>query len=145
MGQKILVVEDDEVQLRVIQHAVQKCCPSHLVTASSVAQAIALLEAAGPDYFAVVFLDLLLPGGHGTEVVRHVRSASSIVPIVVVSESDREADIYASYRHGANAYMVKPEGAADLERAVEIAAEFWLNLNTLPMNRLVAVEPHSQS
>lgn len=45
------------------------------------------------------------------------------------TRSQRDADIYLSYRLGANAYIVKPDDFERLQEVVRLAASFWLHTN----------------
>jgi two-component system response regulator len=51
---------------------------------------------------------------------------------VVFTTSQGEADIYVSYRLGANAYVVKPTDDERFRDVVRLAASFWLNSNVRP-------------
>jgi two-component system response regulator RegX3 len=54
-----------------------------------------------------VLLDVLLPGMHGIDVCRRIRSASS-VPILMVSAVDSELDVVLGLELGASGYVTKP-------------------------------------
>jgi two-component system KDP operon response regulator KdpE len=61
----------------------------------------------------LVVLDLGLPDGDGIEVIRGLRSWST-VPVIVLSARSQEADKIAALDAGADDYLVKPFGAGEL-------------------------------
>jgi CheY-like chemotaxis protein len=66
------------------------------------------LRSSGPP--AVVLLDLKLPKVDGLEVLQQVKSDPELrsVPIVMLTSSREESDLFRSYDLGVNAYVVKP-------------------------------------
>jgi two-component system, response regulator len=85
---------------------------------------------------AIVILDLNLPGLQGVEVLRRVKADPKrrMVPIVVLSGSDRQEDIDAAYEAGANAYLSKPLDFGELRRVVRSMHDFW-QIAALPEQR----------
>ena len=51
------------------------------------------------------------------------------IPVVVLTSSDEEDDVAASYRMGANSYVRKPVGFQALLNAVQKVGLYWLLLN----------------
>ncbi len=70
---------------------------------------------------ACVLLDLKMPKVDGLEVLRSVKSDDLLktIPIVMLTSSREERDLVASYRSGANAYVVKPVAFPDFVDAVK--------------------------
>jgi len=91
-------------------------------------------EAADP---AVVLLDLKLPKVSGLEVLRRMRGDARThgTPVVVLTSSNEESDIVASYDLGANSYVRKPVDFAQFMEAVRELCLYWLVLNQLPTRR----------
>jgi CheY-like chemotaxis protein len=91
------------------------------------------LEAA-PLRPRVVFLDLKMPRIDGWEVLRRVRESSDLrtLPIVVLSSSDREADVHRCYELGANSYVVKRFDTRSPGAYLAELARYWLELNRPP-------------
>jgi len=54
------------------------------------------------------------------------------LPIVVLTTSDDPTDIANAYDLGANSYVVKPRGFAQLDEAARRFREYWLELNAEP-------------
>lgn len=82
----------------------------------------------------VVLLDLKLPKVDGLEVLRRLRAdpRTRLLPVVILTTSNEDQDILASYQLGANSYMRKP---VDFEQFLEAARQlglYWLVLNVPP-------------
>jgi two-component system KDP operon response regulator KdpE len=110
----ILLVEDDTETWAMIARFL--CGQGHAVTeAKDVATATSAWEAARPD---VVLLDLGLPDGDGSDVIRRVRRDAT-TPIVVISARDQEAQKIDALDHGADDYVTKPFGMGELRARVD--------------------------
>ena len=98
------------------------------------AEALARLEDRSRPLPILVLLDLKLPRISGLEVLKRLRSDKRTrhVPVVVLTSSSEESDLYSSYDSGANAYVRKP---VDFDRFTEIVRQlglFWLVVNEVP-------------
>ena len=108
-GHSILVVEDEAAIRRFVRLALG--AEGHTVhEADSVARGLIEAGTRRPD---LVVLDLGLPDGDGIEVIRGLRSWST-VPVIVLSARSQEADKIAALDAGADDYLVKPFGAGEL-------------------------------
>ena len=106
---KILVVEDD----RNISSMIQTVLDSNgyqVLTAQRCQQGILMLSSHMPD---LVVLDLGLPDMDGEEFIRIARR-SSMIPIIVLSARTEEKDKVSALDLGANDYITKPFGTAEL-------------------------------
>ena len=79
----------------------------------------------------LILLDYNLPGVSGMQLLDKIRSQHTLkhTPVVVFSSSDNPQDIRNAYSHGANAYVVKPIGMANLKDTIQTVCDFWLNKN----------------
>lgn len=87
-----------------------------------------------PSALKVVLLDLELPKLNGLDVLRRIKSNDStrLIPVVMLSSAREERDLVASYRLGANSYVVKP---VEFDRFVECVSRlvtYWLRCNEPP-------------
>lgn len=80
---------------------------------------------------AVILLDLKLPRIDGLEVLRRVRAdpRTSLLPVVVLTTSKEQQDIYEAYSLGANSYIRKPVDFEKFIYAVGQLGLYWLALN----------------
>jgi two-component system KDP operon response regulator KdpE len=112
-GPLILLVEDDattrsHVAALLGQHGYR------VSEAADAASALACYDLITPD---LILLDLGLPDRDGLVIVEHVRSVAA-TPILVLSARDREADKVAALEAGADDYLAKPFGMAELQARV---------------------------
>ncbi|WP_236607719.1 response regulator [Sandaracinus amylolyticus] len=87
------------------------------VEARNAAEGLALTRAQRPE---VVLLDLGLPDRDGLELMRELRSWAT-APIIVISARGREQDKVAALDEGADDYLTKPFGTAELLARVRVA------------------------
>ena len=106
---KILVVEDDRNILCMIQTLLETN-GYQVLTAQRCGQGILMLSSHVPD---LVVLDLGLPDTDGTEFIRVARRGS-MIPIIVLSARTDEQDKVTALDLGANDYITKPFGTAEL-------------------------------
>lgn len=116
MPLKVLVVEDDR-EIRSMMQATLSVEGYVVHTAVSLGEARALLEHAPPD---ILVLDLGLPDGDGVELVTEVRRRHPL-PILVVSARHQEAQKIHLLDAGADDYLVKPFGVAELLARIRVA------------------------
>ena len=116
---KILLVEDDRNIASFVQ-AVLEANRYQVLLAERCRQGILMQSSHIPD---LVVLDLGLPDLDGLEFIRQVRR-ESVVPIVVLSARSEEADKVTALDMGANDYITKPFGTAELLARVRAALRF---------------------
>lgn len=110
-----ILVIDDEMQIRrALSESLAALCDK-VVEAASGAEGIAQAAAASPD---LIILDLGLPDMSGTKVCLEIRRWSS-VPIVVLSARHAEQEKVELFSAGADDYVTKPFGLAELVARVQ--------------------------
>ena len=113
---RVLVIDDDPSLLKALRLGLR--AGGHDVTvAANGEHGLTQTAAAAPD---VVILDLGLPGMDGLEVLRRIREWSA-VPVLVLSAVDNEARKVAALDVGADDYVTKPFGMAELEARIRAA------------------------
>ena len=106
---KILIVEDDRSICSFLETMLQ-AAGYQTLTAGSCSQGFLMFSSHQPD---LTILDLGLPDVDGIEFIRHIRE-SSAVPIIVLSARTEESDKVSALDYGANDYITKPFGTAEL-------------------------------
>jgi DNA-binding response OmpR family regulator len=101
---QILIVEDDQRLARQLKKGLDE--NGH--TVSLAFDGLDGLEAARQGHFDVLVLDVMLPRLDGFQVVRHLRSAGSKSPILMLTARDSAEDIVAGLDAGADDYLTKP-------------------------------------
>lgn len=116
MKHKILVVEDEKGISNFIS-TVLTANDYGVITAYNGKEALAMTSSHCPD---LMILDLGLPDLDGVEVLKMVRSWTSI-PVIVVSARSRERDKVEALDLGADDYLTKPFGSSELLARIRTA------------------------
>jgi DNA-binding response OmpR family regulator len=112
-----LLVVDDESELREgLTRAFTR--DGHEVT--SVADARGAIDRASTDRFDCILLDVALgPGADGIDVCRELRSRHNVTPIIMLTARASEADAVLGLEAGADDYVTKPFGLAELRSRIK--------------------------
>ena len=112
---EILVVEDDSAVRKTLVESFTR--EGHKVLA--VADGRAAIDYATTNRFDMILLDVALgPGPDGYEVCRTLRSRRSVVPVIMLTALDSEADAVLGLEAGADDYVTKPFGLAELRSRI---------------------------
>jgi len=140
----VLVVEDSENDLELMLDVLEEHkLANKIAVARDGAEALAYIfksgkwkdrESGNPT---LILLDLKLPKRNGLEVLKEIRGneLTANIPVVILTSSKEEQDVYEGYRLGTNAYVVKPVGFDDFARAVKTLGIFWALINQPPGNK----------
>lgn len=82
----------------------------------------------------LVLLDLKMPRVAGLEVLEVVKQDPELrsIPIAVLTSSEHQQDVDASYRAGGNTYLVKRPSFSELREKLWSMSEFWTSTALLP-------------
>ncbi len=135
----ILLVEDSPTDALLTQEAfADSPFESVIYRVENGVEALAFLRREGryasvprPD---LVLLDWNLPRKHGREVLQEAKLDAELrsIPVVVLSTSQADADIRASYDLHANCYITKPVGFDEFNHVVQSVRDFWFRTACLP-------------
>lgn len=135
----ILLVEDNKADIRLIEEALKNSSISYqMVIVRNGVDAMAYLRREGEYTEALrpnlIVLDLNLPKKDGREVLAEIKNDSELkrIPVIVLTTSKNEDDIYQSYDLNANCYITKSRSLSQLFAIVRRIEEFWLSTVTLP-------------
>lgn len=139
---EVLLVEDSPGDVRLTQEAFRNAnIAINLHIAGDGVEALAFLKQKGkhagcprPD---LILLDLNLPKMDGREVLAWIKADEDLksIPTVILTMSDSETDIAASYQLQANCYLSKPVQLEAFESLVGSINDFWLTRAKLPHHR----------
>jgi two-component system KDP operon response regulator KdpE len=113
----MILVIDDEANTRTLMQVTLSQGGYHCTCATTGIAGVAAALDVAPG---VVLLDLGLPDLDGVEVTRRIREVSP-VPIIVVSARGQETDKVEALDSGANDYLTKPFGPAELLARIRVA------------------------
>ena len=85
----------------------------------------------------LILLDLNMPGKDGREALEEIKADPHLrqIPIVVLTTSQAEEDIYRSYDLGVNSYITKPVTFESLVDIVQMLRRYWFEIVELPLER----------
>jgi two-component system KDP operon response regulator KdpE len=112
-----IIVIEDEVQIRRFLRATLTAENYQVHEAETGAQGLTEAATRKPD---LIILDLGLPDMDGVEVVREIRTWST-VPIIILSARSQEGDKISALDAGADDYLVKPFGVGELLARIRVA------------------------
>lgn len=134
----ILLVEDNPHDVIFITNALnQTKYTSNLIAVADGKTCLDFLaknppyeQALRPD---LIILDINLPSVDGIEVLKSIKKSSNkIIPVVMLTSSKNQNDIYSSYMNYANNYVVKPVVAKDFIAVIQEIENFWSQISEIP-------------
>lgn len=135
----ILLVEDNEGDARLAREALRESkMRNTLYHVPDGVEAMAFLHQQGnyaqvprPD---LILLDLNLPRMDGREVLAAIKNDDNLkrIPVVILTTSSDEADIFKTYNLHANCFITKPLGLEQFIQVVKSIEDFWLTIVKLP-------------
>jgi CheY-like chemotaxis protein len=130
----VFLAEDNPDDIEIAKRAFKRSKLGYdLVIARDGEEALKKLKEASfhPDF---VLMDINLPKLTGLQVLERVRKEKRLigVPFVMLSASDREEDVRASYELGANSYIQKPVAFEDFVETLAVLEKYWFEVARLP-------------
>ncbi len=139
MPLEILLVEDNPADVRLTTEALkEEKVLNKLHVVNDGVEALEFLNRQGKYADAVrpdlIILDLNLPRKDGREVLKEIKNDDSLktIPVVVLTISKAEEDIFRAYNLHANCYITKPVDLGQFIKVAKSVNEFWLTIVRLP-------------
>jgi chemotaxis family two-component system response regulator Rcp1 len=131
---EILLAEDNEFDIHITEAALRDATmPNRVSSVADGEAALAFLKRAG-DYSQaprpdLILLDLNLPKMNGFQVLEAIKADPELrnIPVVVVSGSDRSADIARAYGLQVSAFIVKPFEIDEYFAAIRSLKQLWFH------------------
>jgi two-component system, response regulator len=138
----ILIADDDADDRLMAKEALEECrVVNQIDFVGDGVELLAFLRRQGPYSSlagrpkpGLIILDLNMPKMDGREALREIKADTNLrrIPIVVMTTSKAEEDIYRSYDLGVNSFITKPvtfDGLVDVMRALGV---YWIEIVKLP-------------
>lgn len=139
---EILLVEDNMADAELALHAFKKHkIANHVLHVKDGAEALDFLFSRGTyknqsrlHHPRLILLDLKLPKVDGLQVLKELKgnAATRAIPIILLTSSNEERDMVASYQLGVNSYIQKPVNFTDFQEVVRQLGLYWLVVNKKP-------------
>jgi two-component system response regulator len=135
---KILLVEDNPDDVLITRRALAKSrVANELYVVRDGQEALEYLlsqdegDTPRPD---LILLDVNLPRVNGMEVLERIRRDDdlAVIPVIMLTASDREEDVVKSYRLGSNTYIQKPVEFEKFLQALDVLGQYWIVIAKLP-------------
>jgi two-component system, response regulator len=138
----ILLVEDNPDDVELTMRAFRKNnIANNVVVAHDGVEALDYLFGRGvyanrntADLPRLILLDLKMPRMDGLHVLEHLRAdeRTRLTPVVILTSSREDQDLFNSYKCGANSYVRKPVDFNQFLEAVRHIGLYWLLINESP-------------
>ena len=139
---EIILVEDNPNDAELVIRALKgQNLANKLVHLKDGAEALEYIFATGSfadrkvdDTPKLILLDINMPKVNGIEVLRKIRGdeRTTTIPVVILTSSHEERDIFETYKLRVNSYIVKPVEYDKFTSAVAEIGLYWLLLNQPP-------------
>lgn len=110
-GMRALVVEDNELNME-ISRCILEDSSMEVTCAVDGQEAVEIFEKSAPDYFGVIYMDIMMPRMNGLDAARTIREMkrrdARRVPIIAMSANSFAEDIINSRLAGMNVHLAKP-------------------------------------
>ena len=120
MAKRVLIVDDDPVQRRLLEEVIKRL-GFDTKTAASGEQALALLEDREANAISLVLLDLMMPGVDGMAVLERMRGKPGMPPVIVQTANGSIDAAISAMRAGAVDFVIKPASPERLDVSIKSA------------------------
>src|SRR6185437_4913051 len=134
--EKVIVLEDD----LIVRNNLEQCLRRRRYDVASVATIAAAQELLTKDNFDLIFLDMRLPDGDGTDLLKTIQQRPQKPLVVVTTGFGSIESAVECMKNGAFDYVIKPFSNEQIEFTLRKAEEFT---QLLRVNRFLSQEPES--
>ena len=110
-GMRALVVEDNELNMEIAR-CILEDSGMEVTCAADGKEAVEIFEKSAPDYFGVIYMDIMMPRMNGLDAARTIREMqrrdARRIPIIAISANSFAEDIINSRMAGMNVHLAKP-------------------------------------
>ncbi|MFH1563383.1 MAG: response regulator [Nitrospirota bacterium] len=137
----ILLVEDNEDDILIIQRAFKKTkVINELYVVRDGQEGLDFILHEGiyaqtkPPTPGLILLDINMPKMNGFQVLERIKAHPiyKIIPVIMLTVSDRDEDIAKSYQNGATSYITKPMNFEDFVKVIEHFEIYWSLVSKIP-------------
>lgn len=128
-GMKILLVEDNDLNLEVAQYILEDA-GAEIIVARNGLESVELFEQSESDSFDVILMDVMMPVMDGLTATKKIRKLkrkdARTVPIIAMTANVFNEDIIAAKEAGMNEHIAKP---LDFDKLIHTLAKYFLKMD----------------
>ncbi len=129
MSNKILVIEDEPTLSRLLSYnLMQEGYDTTVIDHGGEG-----LQAAIQGSFDLIILDIMLPGMNGFEILNRLHQNNIRTPVIILTARNAEEEVVQGLKHGADDYITKPFGVAELLARVSAVLRRTQNEDVSPI------------
>ncbi|MGB9980219.1 response regulator [Methanobacterium sp.] len=135
---EVLLIEDNFAETELVTQIFDEGITVNVIKVNDGIEAMDFLHKKGKyknsRLPSLILLDLNLPKKNGHEVLEEIKHDEVLkcIPVIVLTNSSDNNDIFESYGQYANAYITKPTDFNEFRRYMLTFKDFWLNSVKLP-------------
>jgi len=138
-GMKILLVEDNDLNLEVAQYILEDA-GAEIIVARNGLESVELFEQSESDSFDVILMDVMMPVMDGLTATKRIRKLkrkdARTVPVIAMTANVFNEDIIAAKEAGMNEHIAKP---LDFDKLIHTLAKYFLKMEKI--NILILLLP----
>ncbi|KGL63840.1 response regulator [Polaribacter sp. Hel1_85] len=124
---KVLLIEDNLIEIMKMKRTISLLKLEHTMQeAKNGEEALKILEDKSnfPD---IILLDLNMPKMSGIEFLTIIKNSDEFkhIPIIILTTSDNQKDLFECYRIGISGYVLKPLKYDDYVKKIESVLNYW--------------------
>ncbi|CAA6691518.1 MULTISPECIES: response regulator transcription factor [unclassified Lentimonas] len=120
---RIMLVEDNQEYRSVLERVIKHTPNMELVSMAGTAERGISYLAANPKTINLILLDLQLPGASGLDAMASLLQHAPDAKIIVLTQSNREDDLFSAISQGAAGYLLKSSSVEDILNGIQAVAE----------------------
>lgn len=128
-GMKILLVEDNDLNLEVAQYILEDA-GAEIIVARNGLESVELFEQSESDSFDVILMDVMMPVMDGLTATKRIRKLkrkdARTVPVIAMTANVFNEDIIAAKEAGMNEHIAKP---LDFDKLINTLAKYFLKMD----------------
>ncbi len=140
----ILMADDDPEDVMLAEEALEEArLANHFISVSDGEELMDYLHRNDPyndpadsPRPGLILLDLNMPRKNGFEALEEIKDDPELrrIPVVVLTTSRAEEDVYRSYDLGVNSFISKPVSFDGLVEAMKVLGQYWFEIVARPQN-----------
>jgi len=117
MNPKVLIIEDDPSNLKILEVALEKM-DCELFTAINGEQGLEMAQNHEPQ---LILMDIMMPKMNGLEILKNLRQSSNLaqIPVLVISAKTGKKDVEMALEAGATEFISKPFRVKEIQEKVK--------------------------